>query len=401
MRITCWSALMVLALAASGCGRDNMLSPRAVAPAGAGTSLAGAPGAARPAAPAGEAQHVEGEAGPGARYSLDRPAEWNGDLVVYVHGYTNPAAPVALPNVAPLRDGLLAQGYAVAYSSFSENGYAVPEAVRQTHQLRGLFASRFGQPVRTFIVGSSLGGIIGLQLAEKYPQQYSGALLVCGVVGGSAAEVRYIGDTRVLFDYFFPGRLAGGVTTPPPGVPFNPGPIVAAVTASPNQLGALLCASRLPYASGTEAVTSLLNALGFQWQGGADLMDRTHGHQLYDNTGVQFGCPALPAALNADLDARVARYTATPDAGNFLAHYYEPDGRLAIPVLTLHTSRDPVVPAFHEDLYRDKVAAAGKLDLLLQRRVQRYGHVNFATSEILAAFDDLARWSATGVKPAQ
>src|SRR4029077_3317205 len=110
---------------------------------------------------AGEAQRADGVVGRGASYLRDRPANWNGDLVVYAHGYTNPAAAVALPNIAPLEQGLLAQGYGVAYSSFSENGYAVAEAVRQTHQLRGLFASRFGQPRRTFLIGVSLGGIIG------------------------------------------------------------------------------------------------------------------------------------------------------------------------------------------------------------------------------------------------
>lgn len=392
-----WFFLIALALAASSCGRSSLMAQKSVAPNGVGASAAARASLADATA---EARHDEGDAGPGARYSLDRPASWNGDLVVYVHGYTNPAAAVALPNIAPLRDGLLEQGYAVAYSSFSENGCAVPEAVRQTHQLRGLFASRFGQPRRTFLIGVSLGGIIGLQLAEKFPQQYDGALLVSGVVGGSAAEVKYIGDVRTLFDALFPGQLPGGVTDPPAGVPFNPQPLIAAVSGSPNQLGALLCMTSLPYASGTEAVTSLLNALGFQWQGGADLLDRTHGHQLYDNTGVRYGCPALPAALVDAINARVVRYQATPDARNFLDQYYEPDGNLAIPVLTLHTTRDPVVPLFHEDLYRDRVAAAGRSSWLLQRRVTRYGHVNFSPTEIIAAFVDLAKWAETGQKPA-
>lgn len=40
---------------------------------------------------------VDGEHGPGARYAIYRPAEWNGRLVVYAHGFIDPAAPVALP----------------------------------------------------------------------------------------------------------------------------------------------------------------------------------------------------------------------------------------------------------------------------------------------------------------
>ena len=392
---TRWFVWMALAVAASGCGRTQMRST--LAP-DAGQSTSGALRASR--AEAQGAQHLTGEAGPGVTYSLSRPEHWNGDLVVYVHGYSNPAGPVALPNIAPIEQGLLDRGYAVAFSSFSENGYAVAEAVRQTHQLRGLFVSRIGQPRRTFLIGVSLGGIIGLQLAEKFSQQYDGALLVSGVVGGSAAQVKYIGDVRVLFDAFYPGLMAGGVTDPPAGVPFNPGPLVASINAAPQNLGPILCLTPLPYINGTEAVTSLLNALGFQWQGGADLMDRTHGHQLYDNTNVRYQCDALPGTMLDLLNERVARYQSTPDARAFLEHYYEPDGKLEIPVLTLHTSRDPVVPVFHEDLYRDKVAAAGRSQFLLQRRVSRYGHVNFSPAEILAAFLDLAHWVESGQKPA-
>lgn len=43
-------------------------------------------------------QVVEGEHGPGARYAIYRPADWNGRLVVYAHGFIDPAAPVALPH---------------------------------------------------------------------------------------------------------------------------------------------------------------------------------------------------------------------------------------------------------------------------------------------------------------
>ena len=98
---------------------------------------------------------VEGEIGPGARYELFLPEGWNGDLVLYAHGYRNPAAPIALPGGAfldALRDNLLALGYGVAWSSFSENGYAVKDGVTRTRQLRGLFASNFGRPNSTYVI---------------------------------------------------------------------------------------------------------------------------------------------------------------------------------------------------------------------------------------------------------
>jgi hypothetical protein len=58
----------------------------------------------------------------GSQYELAIPGVWNGSLVVYGHGIVDPQAPVALPNVGALRDALLANGFAVAYSSFPSNG---------------------------------------------------------------------------------------------------------------------------------------------------------------------------------------------------------------------------------------------------------------------------------------
>src|SRR5687767_6894757 len=83
------------------------------------------------------AEQVVGETGPGSTYSLNVPNEWNGGLVVYAHGYVDPALPVALPNIAALSDALGAQGFAVAYSSYSSTGYDVKDGAQRTHQLSG------------------------------------------------------------------------------------------------------------------------------------------------------------------------------------------------------------------------------------------------------------------------
>lgn len=398
-------AAAVLAAAAAGCGRGTPVSPRMTTEPGAAaaTPVAGQVSAKRAAAAPeiAAAQHLEGEIGPGALYTLDRPANWNGALVIWVHGYAPPCAPVTLPAIAPLRDALLAQGFGVATSSFSENGYALAEAVRQTHQLSGLFKDNLGVPDRTFLIGVSLGGIIGLKLIETYPQEYSGALLVSGVVGGTEAEVQYVGDTRVLFDCLYPGVLPGGLfDVPDCGTPFPQGAVVGAIQANPQALGALLCLNpRLPFANPTEAVTSVATALGFQWTGAEDLFDRTHGHSLYGNDDRTYACPALPQASLDAINACVTRYSITPDAGAFLRRNYEPDGALSVPVLTLHNTRDPVVPLFHEARYRDKVAQRGRLAYLLQRSKDSYGHVNFSGPELLGAFADLVAWASSGQKP--
>lgn len=380
----------------------------AVATADRGAASAAATAAFSDPAP-GTPLHVEGRAGRSALYAFDKPAAWNGDLVVWVHGYAPPSSPVALPDIAPLRAFFLSQGFAVAATSFSENGYAVAEAVREVHQLNGLFTDRIARPRRTFLVGVSLGGIIGLQLAEKFPDRYAGALLASGVVGGSRAEVQYVADMRVLYDHFHPGVLPGDIVHVPADVAFQP-TIVGAVT---SRLGTAegqaafgkflgFAGERgLVFADPNEAVLAFLQVLGFQWVGGGDLFDRTHRHMLYDNTETQYAAPGLPAPIVDELNANVERYASMPDAEAYLRHWYEPTGELRIPVITLHDTRDPVVPYFHEQLLQDRVSSAGALGLLRQYAKLSFGHVSPAVQgDIPARFVELVAWANALENPA-
>jgi pimeloyl-ACP methyl ester carboxylesterase len=260
-----------------------------------------------------------------------------------------------------------------------------------------------GAPQRVYLAGASLGGLIALKLAEEHPDQYAGCLAVAGPIGGTLSELDYIGTVRVLFDYFYPGVLPGSLYQVPPITDFNAqveGPVVAAVTAHPERAMALalLMDGRLPFVNSQELVGSILNALSFQLLGANDFFDRTHGHPCFDNSKKEYS-GSLPAEMLAAVNAGVARYTAAPSALNYYSHYYEPTGTLRIPMLTLHNSRDPFVPAFHETTYGSCVAQAGDTDKLVQRVRTSYGHTTFTPAEIAAAFHDLAGWVGTGVKP--
>ena len=72
-------------------------------------------------------------------YAFAVPDDWNGDLIVYGHGIVDPAAPVALPTTqdgfTDLKVALLQRGFAVAYTSYSENGYALKDAFHRLHEL--------------------------------------------------------------------------------------------------------------------------------------------------------------------------------------------------------------------------------------------------------------------------
>jgi len=378
------------------------------------------------------ARAVEGETGPGSLYAIYVPQSWNGDVVYFMHGILPPQAPVALPDgnvwdsFVLVRDQLGALGFAVAYSTYSENGLALKDAAQRTHQLRGLVGSVLqGQPNRSFIVALSLGTAPALQLIEQFPGQYDGALLACGMVGGTPLELQFVGDVRALFDYYYPGVLPGDAANVPEG--YTPtveqvgALVVPAVMANPLGLFAIASTAQTPLAfvpgnvtvagaSQSTLVQSLIVALWYQLIGTPDVADRTHGHTPYDNSGVTYtlGTPVVPALaplltnLIAGANAGVERFTSPPDAQNLLERYYVPSGDLEIPVITVHNLWDYLVPYFHETAFQQIVQSAGASDMLLQRAVPDYGHCSNPALQaaVVQSFLDLVTWVSTGEKPA-
>lgn len=351
---------------------------------------------------------VDGTIGPGAIYRLVRPTTWNGTLVVYAHGYVSPDQPVAIPPDAEQVIALLSsRGFAVAVSSFSENGWAVKDGTQRTHQLLGIFTSKFGNPSRVYVAGGSMGGLIAIRLAETYPGKFSGVLPACAVAGGLRPQLDYVANVRVLFDLFYPGLLPGSAVNVPDGLDVTSEivlPAVAAMTANP--AGAVAIASitqtPVPFANGTELVQSIATALGAA-AGYPDVLRLTHGHPVFDNMTTQY-TGALPPATLQSINASVQRYSASPAGLNYVEHNYTPTGDLRIPALTLSTFRDPVAPGFHRSAYGAAVAAAGDSDWLVQRSVpgtgNGYGHCTFTPLELVTAFFDLVLWAEYGVKPA-
>jgi pimeloyl-ACP methyl ester carboxylesterase len=357
---------------------------------------------------------ITGVVADGAEYGIFVPANWNGDVVFYAHGILPPLAPVSLPgpndwdDAAALRDALGAAGYAVAYSSYTENGYAIKEGIQRTHQLRGIFTSKVGKARRSFLIGHSLGSQVVQALAETYPDQYNGALAMCGVLGGTRLQTDYIAHVRTMFDLFYPGVLPGSTMEMPVVITDVTNqiqnPVIAAVLANPTgfQLIAFSKQAQLAGNNTTELLTSLVNALAYHAIGVNDLVARTHGHTLFDNSATVYSSaiPTLiPDVAYGPVNAGISRYTATPDAVAWLDHNYEPTGDLRIPMLTVHKTRDRLVPFRHEAEYQSRVAAAGESSNLVQRSQDAFGHCDFDASYTLNNFQDLVHWVETGVKP--
>ena len=349
-------------------------------------------------------REVVGETGPGSSYALLVPAQWNGELVVYAHGYVQPfLEPSLTMEIAPFRDFLLSQGFAVAYSGWSETGYAVKDGVQRTHQLNGLFAEQFGEPTRTYLVGLSLGGLVADQLAERFSNQYDGTLALCGVMAGGQWNAAYVADFRLLFDVFYPGVLPGTLYDMPPGSIIAPGsPLYNAVLTAiaTNPLPAMEMAGmdqiRLRYNNANELISSFIQVLGYQVNGANALRERLNGKSFHDNIDVRYSGSRNDDAVNA----AIARYEGDPSAQNYFDHSWQPTGRIGAPMLTLHTTRDPLVPERGEQVFAATVAGAGNSDLLLQRTTNAFGHCAFTGPDLVGSFLTLRNWVATGVKPA-
>src|ERR1700685_3672898 len=105
---------------------------------------------------------VPGTLPDGANYLLEVPANWNGTLFLYSHGYVtpgsaNPATDVGDPYT---RLFMLGNGYALAGSSYATTGWAIQQAIPDQIAVLDAFNKLFHHPDRTIAWGHSLGGII-------------------------------------------------------------------------------------------------------------------------------------------------------------------------------------------------------------------------------------------------
>ncbi len=109
------------------------------------------------------------------------------------------------------------------------------------------------------------------------------------------------------------------------------------------------------------------------------------------------------ADLSADLNllTRTANVSADPAAHDWMLRTSTLTGRLAMPVLTMHTTDDGLLPAQHEQEYAEDVRHSGSAALLRQAYTEHAGHCAFTTAELVAAVVTMdervetGRWDAT------
>lgn len=336
---------------------------------------------------------IEGTLPGGARSLICVPRErWNGNLVVFAHGYVAPTAPLAfadltLPDGTRLPDLIQQLGFAFATTTYRQNGVAILEGVDDLLELVKAFpVVQHGPPARTFVTGISEGGLVALLAAEQRPDAFDAALSTCGAVGGLSFQINYVGDVRVLFDAYFPGVLPGSAFDIPASLQTNWdrvfAPAVAtAIRNAPSRARELLTVARVPHdARDVAAITSTVVELLWRNVSGANDWRQKLGGNAYDNRLRWYAGSSNDASLNL----RVKRVDADL-AALIKLQQYTPRGDIRVPVVTLHTTGDPIVPYAHQLLLTARARPSGR-GRLVPVPSPRFGHCAFQTSEYLAGF---------------
>lgn len=348
------------------------------------------------------------------------PANFNGTLIMYAHGYVPPPLPdeeeiLELPFdelegfIEPLTF-LLSKGFAFATTSYSKNGYAVEQAGADLRDL-AIYFKQLISPVETekiLLIGASEGASVIQMLIEKYPEEFDGGLAMCGPVAGMPYQINKVGDFFVIFDYLFPkvfdGRLSlsnpdfgeegyGYVQTHWEDYEDN---IARAIKTHP--LKTLMLFGITDTAFNWFDKESFVDAahlqLGRTVFGTEDII-KTADVWAKDNYGDEIEVTGVPfdndhrwydASWRLNSRIGVERVTGDSYAMEYVKTFYQPTGKLHKPLVTMHNWNDPNVSFEHEVLYAHLVKKNSCKRNLTVLPIPGFGHCNFEPDQVLKAF---------------
>lgn len=344
-----------------------------------------------PSLPDARAAGVETGTLAGAGYRVDMPEPWNHGLIVFFHGTWDSMGEFS--DSEPLPDFLQAledRGYAVIQSAYAEPGWAVEQAIDDSERLRQHFVETHGKPQQTYAVGMSMGGLLVVEALESRPSIYAGGLSLCGAI--TPTDVLFARDfaLRAAFDFYFPGLL--GKLVPVPATFRQTDALDARIERAlkDNPRGA----ESMRRLSGVWSEASFADVIAATTSDLRELQQRAGGNP-FGNANLVYTGSLDDAALNLG----VKRYQADAKAAAYLSRWYTPDGKLERPLLAVHTTGDPLVPASSAFDYALIARRAGHEDLFVQQFVDAEGHCTIGDDRIVRAFDDLVAWTH-GKRPA-
>lgn len=353
------------------------------------------------AAPALSQSEVTGETGGGASFRIAVPAAWNGDLILFNHGLHLTRQPTSL---GPLSELQLAEGFAIAASSFQQSGWALFKTKQDLQHLYSKFVSHFGTPNRVWVVGESLGGLITAQAIEEASiGNVMAAYNYCGAVGGSRSWDIAI-DLRLIYDAvcadvpgaFIPGGAEGlpeGSTPTPPEIAARvhacTGIFAPAAARTPQQaqrLAQILDETHLPE-------SFLVTDMTFATLVMSDLVHdrrKLHGKVGARNDAVTY--------QDSFIDATIERVSPNPGAENRLERHYTPTGNVGnVKIVDIHTDKDGLVVVENESEYASVVPPARLTTAIVIEDAPT--HCGFGEAEIVAGWESLRAWVGGAPQP--
>jgi hypothetical protein len=372
--------------------------------------------------------HFTGTLANGTQWIADLPAQWNGTLLLYSHGF-GPlvAADAPDPNTAA---ALLARGYALAGSSYDPNGswWALDTAVHD--QFGTLAAVESGvlpaKPHQVLAFGTSMGGLVSALEAQQGAGRIDGALTTCGIVAGGINLNNYQLDGEyAIAQLLLPGQHVQLVRFADQNAALATANTLGTAASQAQQTAAGRARLALamafinvpPWAQGPSPVPAndpagqeaaqyqvefsgsftTMDFIEFgrptidqaaggsaTWTEGVDFTDllrhspyRSEVAALYRAAGLSLGADLTTLTRHADISP-------DPAAVLSLARSSVPTGRLAVPELDMHTISDQLVPVQQENYYAQRVRSAGSSPLLRQAYVASVGHCNFTPAELVA-----------------
>ena len=320
------------------------------------------------------------------------------------------------PSLGPFADFILANGFAMAASSYSQTGWALFDSHTSNGELYNQFLSIISglnktKPEKLYIIGGSMGGLVSLRdlESENIPNP-DGALLLCGANAGSVNWQEAF-DLRVIYESVCRNVSGAGLPQPwhkRPDLLFgeidfldslnkcvglatrllidetDPFEVFAWEKLNPNK------AERLEFIlKKTKTFNSYFLALNlwysvFQLPRLINEPTKLNGINPFSNVGVDYDDTSINQAS--------IRVSSLPSSKNLLARNFTPTGNIKkTKIISIHTSHDGLVKIENQGVLRNLIPA-NQLTVAVVDDSKKPSHCGFSSNEGLAAWKELTDW---------
>ena len=388
-----------------------------------------------------------GQTTSGAYYTIAKPEGWTekDGLVIWNHGFQsfltgfetadllsilNPSwdgyysgEVQAKPGLGPYAETILAEGYAMAASSYSQTGWAVFDSHISNSELYNRFLTivteeELGAPDQFYIIGGSLGGIVTIRdiEADLIPNP-DGALILCGAVAGSINWYEAF-DLRMIYEAVCDSVPGAGLPQPwyeRPELLFGEVEFIDSLNKCTNISSRLLIDENDPLEVYTwelinpDAASRLNKILDkakieniyflglnlwyavFQIPRLINDVAQLNGLIPFENVGIDYN--------DDSINQSSLRTIALPSAEDTLLANYTPSGNIgSTKIVSIHTSHDGLVRVQNQSALINTLPE-NQLTVGIVDDSNSPSHCGFSTDEGLAAWVELTDWVNGSIQP--